>query len=171
MPYRTRTYIAADWTNDYDAVERLHKWNDSEYWSLSFSDAHDLKQAYDSSLNCTIKKSLKSRLDASKTFVLIVGENTAQLTAGGCRYCDRYSGYWHTCSSGYTVDHRSYIEFECEKAIEAGIKIVVLYKSRFVDRTKCPLCLKNVGQHVPMYCTRNGNLYWNYSAVNMALNG
>ena len=60
MTYRTRTYIAADWTNDYDAVERLHKWNDSEYWSLSFSDAHDLMQAYDSSLNCTIKKSLKS---------------------------------------------------------------------------------------------------------------
>ena len=169
MPYRTRTYIAADWTNDYDAVERLHKWNDSEYWSLSFSDAHDLKQAYDSSLNCTIKKSLKSRLDASKTFVLIVGKNTAQLTAGGCRYCDRYSGYWHTCSSGYTVDHRSYIEYECEKAIEAGIKIVVLYKSASVNKNLCPTCIKNKGLHIPMYCWEYGRLVWDYTAIKKAI--
>lgn len=33
--YRTKTYIAADWSGDYDAVEQLHKWNISNYWSLS----------------------------------------------------------------------------------------------------------------------------------------
>ena len=38
MYYRTRTYIAADWSGDYDAVEQLHKWNSSRYWSLSFTD-------------------------------------------------------------------------------------------------------------------------------------
>ena len=69
MSYRTRTYIAADWDSDSDAVEQLHKWNDSNYWSLSFSDAHDLKQAKDSSLNCSIKASLRTRLEASKTFI------------------------------------------------------------------------------------------------------
>lgn len=42
MVYRTRTYIAADWDGDRDAVEQLHKWNDSNYWGLSFPDAHDL---------------------------------------------------------------------------------------------------------------------------------
>lgn len=55
MYYKTRTYIAADWSGDYDAVERLHKWNNSKYWSLSFTDAHDLMQARDNSLNCSIK--------------------------------------------------------------------------------------------------------------------
>ena len=169
MPYRTRTYIAADWTNDYDVVEHLHKWNDSEYWSLSFSDAHDLMKAYDYSLNCTIKKSLKSRLDASKVFVIIVGKNTAQLTAGGCRYCPRYSGYWHTCSSNYTVDHRSFIEYECEKAIEANIKIVVLYRSTTIDKSKCPSCIRNLGQHISLYSAKNGELFWNYSAVKEAI--
>ena len=49
MYYRTRTYIAADWSGDYDAVEQLHKWNSSKYWSLSFTDAHDLMQARDNS--------------------------------------------------------------------------------------------------------------------------
>ena len=68
--YRTKTYIAGDWTGDSDAIEQLYKWNDSKYWSLHFIDAHDLTQAKDSSLNCSIKASLKTRLDASKTFVL-----------------------------------------------------------------------------------------------------
>ena len=27
MAYRTRTYIAADWSGDRDAVEQLRKWN------------------------------------------------------------------------------------------------------------------------------------------------
>ena len=76
MYYRTRTYIAADWSGDYDAVEQLHKWNSSKYWSLSFTDAHDLMQARDNSLNCSIKASLSKRMDASRTFILIVGNNT-----------------------------------------------------------------------------------------------
>ena len=50
MVYRTRTYIAADWDGDRDAVDQLHKWNDSNYWGLSFTDAHDLQQSRDSSL-------------------------------------------------------------------------------------------------------------------------
>lgn len=168
MYYRTRTYIAADWTDDYDAVEQLHRWNDSNYWSLSFSDAHDLTQARDSSLNCSIKRSLQTRLDASKTFVLIVGKKTAQLTAGGCRYCDRYSGYWHTCLSNYSVDHRSFIEYECEKAIEAGIKIVVLYNSDSVNKSLCPICIRDKGLHIPMYLDYN-NSKWNYLAIKNAL--
>ena len=38
MVYRTRTYIAADWDGDRDAVDQLHKWNDSDYWAISFTD-------------------------------------------------------------------------------------------------------------------------------------
>lgn len=71
MVYRTKTYIAADWDGDKNAVEQLYKWKKSNYWSLDFHDAHDLTQARDSSLNCSIKSSLATRLDVSKTFVLI----------------------------------------------------------------------------------------------------
>lgn len=45
MYYRTRTYIAGDWDHDKDAVEALHRWNESSKYGLSFSDAHELKQA------------------------------------------------------------------------------------------------------------------------------
>ena len=65
MVYRTKTYLAGDWTGDKDAVEQLHKWNNSNYWGLSFHDAHDLTQSSDSSKNCNIKASLRTRLDAS----------------------------------------------------------------------------------------------------------
>lgn len=115
--YRTRTYIAGDWDNDKDAVDQLHKWNDSNYWSLSFTDAHDLTSSRDSSLNCTIKSSLKTRMDASKTFVLIVGDHTASVTAGGCQLCGSYNSYTKHCAKGYSVDYRSFIKFECDKAI------------------------------------------------------
>ena len=37
MTYRTRTYIAAEWDGDNDAVQQLHKWNNSNYFSLSFT--------------------------------------------------------------------------------------------------------------------------------------
>ena len=41
MAYRTKTYIAADWDGDKNAVEQLYKWKKSNYWSLDFHDAHD----------------------------------------------------------------------------------------------------------------------------------
>ena len=55
MVYRTRTYIAGDWTGDRDLIDKLYQWNESNYWGLSFSDAHALTQARDSSLPCSIK--------------------------------------------------------------------------------------------------------------------
>ena len=74
MAYRTRTYIAADWDHDLNAVDQLRKWNDSGYWSLSFTDAHELHQSRDTSKPCSIKASLRQRMDASKRFILVVGD-------------------------------------------------------------------------------------------------
>lgn len=169
MNYRTKTYIAADWTGDRDAIDQLHKWNESRYWSLSFSSAHDLTQARDSSLKCSIKASLKKRLDVSKTFVLIVGDNTLGLRSGGCQYCQNYYSTRYCCTHGYSVDYRSYIEYECDKAVEAGIKIVVLYNSSIVNRSKCPQRLRNLGTHVAMCYNSNGQLYWDYNSVKDAI--
>ena len=42
MSYRTKTYIAADWDHDGDAVEQLYKWKNGKGWSLVFPDAHEL---------------------------------------------------------------------------------------------------------------------------------
>lgn len=166
---RTKTYIAGDWDTDKNAVEQLRKWNDGQLWSLSFSDAHDLTSSRDSSLNCSIKSSLKTRMDVSKTFVLIVGEHTNTVTAGSCRWCNSYNSYTYSCARGHNVDYRSYIKFECDKAVEAGIEIIVLYNSTKIDRSKCPESVRWTGTHTAMvYKGDDGKLYWDYQAVKKA---
>lgn len=171
MVYRTRTYIAGEWTGDSDAINQLHKWNNSNNWSLTFTDAHELTQARDGSLNCNIKKSLKERMDSSKTFILVVGDKTNSVTAGGCQLCQSYNSYTSACAKGYYIDYKSYIKFECEKAVEANIKIIVLYNSTAVDKSKCPEAVKKLGTHVAMvFRGQDGKLYWDYKSVYNALN-
>jgi hypothetical protein len=170
MTYRTKTYIAADWTGDHDVVEQLYKWKDSNYWGLDFHDAHDLTQARDSSLNCSIKRSLSTRLDASKTFVLIVGNGTKSVKSESCQYCNNYNN-WSSipCNRRYFVDYRGYIDYECEKAVRDGLKIVILYNAATVNKSKCPDVIKNVGVHTAMCYYENGQYYWDYQAVKSAL--
>jgi hypothetical protein len=169
MTYRTRTYIAADWTGDSNAVEQLHKWNDSNHFGLSFTDAHDLTQARDNSLNCSIKASLAGRLDASKTFILIVGNNTKTVRSGSCQYCTSLNSWTRSCARGHNVDSRSYIEFECEKAVRDNLKIVVLYNAATVDKSKCPDVIKCSGTHAAMQKMKDGTRYWDYQSVKEAL--
>lgn len=172
MYYRTKTYIAGDWTGDIDAIEQLEIWNKNRALDLSFADVHEIKQARDSSLNCSIKKSLKERLDMSNTFVLIVGNSTKNLTAGACCHCPSYNAYTGCCARGNTVDQRSFIEYECEKAYEAYQngeikKIIILYNSVYVNKDKCPDILKKAKIHVAMVLSNDfwGNKTWDYYSV------
>lgn len=170
MAYRTRTYIAGDWTGDKSAIEKLYDWNDGDR-KLSFTDAHELTQARDDSLNCSIKKSLKERMDSSKTFVLIVGDQTNTFTAGGCQFCGSYNSWNSYCAKGYNIDYRSYIKYECDKALEADIKLIILYNSTKIEKSKCPDSLRKIGTHINMkYIGNDGRTYWNYSEIKDAIN-
>lgn len=168
MTYRTRTYIAADWDHDKTAVDQLYSWKANGRLSLDFHDAHELTQARDTSLTCSIRSSLRTRMDASKTFVLIVGSGTNSITKGGCQYCNSYNSWTGACARGYYVDTRSFIKYECDKAIEAGINIIVLYNSTCVDRSKCPEAVRYKGQHVPMKKWLGSLTCWDYDAVKKA---
>lgn len=171
MVYRTRTYIAGDWTGDSDLIEKLQQWNGSQHWSLSFSDAHEMTQARDSSLPCSIKRSLRERLDGSKTFVLIVGEATSSLTKGACKHCSNYSAY-RGCYRNYSTDFRSFIEYECDYAAKYISNIVVLYNLLSIDRKKCPEAVRYKGVHLPaFFLAQNGEYYWDYNAIKSAIGG
>ena len=167
MAYRTKTYIAADWTGDKNAVDQLYKWNESDHWGLSFHDAHDITEANDGSLNCSIKASLATRLDASKTFVLIVGNGTKSRRAGECNYCSFYNN--GRCTKGYGVSNKSFIEYECDKAVRDGLTIVVLYNAAKIDKTKCLDVVKDKGTHAAMQYIENGQHYWDYQSVKKAM--
>lgn len=169
---RTRTYIAADWDGDRDLVDQLHRWNDSDYWGLHFPDAHELMQSRDTSKACSIKESLRKRLECSKTFVLIVGDSTCYVTKGSCRFCPSYNSYTKHCARGRGVDNLGFVQYECRYtwSHQAVMRIVVLYNSAIVNRNKCPVLLRNVGVHVPAlhFDSRLGRA-WDYQAVRRAI--
>ena len=167
MTYRTKTYIAGDWTGDQDAIEKLKEWNDGNKWSLSFTDAHDITSASDNSLNCSIKASLNKRFEVTKTFILIVGKDTKSRRAGECTYCADY--FWGTCSRGKSIANDSFIEYECKKAVKDDLKIVVLYNAATVDKSKCPDAIKAYGTHATMEYIKDGKRYWDYNSVKQAL--
>lgn len=169
MIYRTRTYIAGAWTEDQDLISQIYKWNDSEYWNLRFSDAHDLTQARDSSLPCSIKHSLRERLRASKTFILIVGDKTADLRKGSCQYCDLYLPNLHKCHSSMQLDMRSFIEYECEIAVRDSMRIIVIYNSLYVYKPWCPETVRYEGQHLAAKISSAGYFCWNYQAIKNAV--
>ena len=169
---RTKTYIAGDWDNDIGAIDKLYEWKNNGWLALDFYDAHEVTQARDTSLCCSIKKSLRERLDLSHTFVLVVGNQTNKLTKGSCRYCNSYDSYHQTCHRRNTVDFRSYIQYECDTAQKDNMRIIVLYNSEFVNKSLCPEIFRNYIDHVPMLIRKNDNkLYWNYESVRKALMG
>ena len=98
---------------------------------------------------------------------MIVGDQTKNLRSGSCVYCPNYNNY--SCDNRNIVDFRSYIEFECDKAISDGLKIVVLYNSTRVDKTKCPEVIQKYGIHAAMKEYKYGLVYWNYAAVRDAI--
>lgn len=69
MAYRNKICIVADWDHDKNAVEPIYKWKGSDHWLLDFHDAHKITQARDTSLPCSIKRSLKECMDSPKLFV------------------------------------------------------------------------------------------------------
>lgn len=173
MVYRTKTYLAGDWTGDKNAIDKIHEWNNSDYYSqLTFVDVHEFIQARDTSLPCTIKDTLRERMKMCKTFVLIVGEHTNKLTKGSCRLCQDCFSICDCClcKRRHTIDDRSYVDYECEQAIKQELRIVVLYNSVRINKDLCPTVLKSKGKHVAM---RNNDcpLSWNYSGVRDAILG
>lgn len=167
---RNRTYIAADYDHDENAVKHL-QWMKRQ-GLINYLDAHELQQSNDSSLACSIKKSLKYRMDNSYKFVLIVGSHTDSVSKGGCQLCASYNSYGQYCARGYSVDTRSFIKYECDEAVKAGLQIVVLYNSTTIDRDLCPSAVRWKGTHQKMiYRGNDGDLYWDDAAIQLAMRG
>lgn len=174
MVYRTKTYLAGDWTGDKDAIDKIHEWNNSKFYSrLDFVDVHEFVQARDTSLPCTIKDSLHERMNMCKTFVLVVGKQTKSLRKGSCQFCSDFSKpnyfYPSLCAHNRSRDGRSFVEYECEQAVKQGLRIVVLYNACRVNKTLCPNILVDKGVHVAMSYIEDGKEYWDYQAVRDAI--
>ncbi len=119
MAYRNKTYVAFDGDTDMRAYGLMKAWKQNDYTDFNFHDAHDIKQARDTSTEETIKRSLRERMNNSKVFVLLVGQST--------RYLYRY------------------VRWEIELALSMNLPIVVvnLSQQRSHDNYLCPPILRD----------------------------
>lgn len=169
MTYRTKTYIAGDWDGDKALIDELYALNDDRNSVFHFVDAHSMMQARDNSLSCSIKKNLSQRMNVSKNFVLIVGDHTDALTRGCCFNCGAYSNINHTCPLATNISHKSFVEYECDKAVRDGMNIVALYNATFVDKDKCPESVRWIGRHLPAYKIVDGRKTLNWFPLYMEI--
>ncbi len=89
--YRTKNYIAFDGDEDLMSYRTIQGWAANNNYSFEFNDAHDINYANDDSLPDSICKQLKDRLDHSKNFVLIIGNNINKNKKGIIQYEMNYA--------------------------------------------------------------------------------
>ena len=79
MAYRNKTYVAFDADNDIHYYRLMQAWKQNDNTDFNFHDAHDLNNIWGKSSEETIKRRLRERMNNSKIFVLLVGEQTKYL--------------------------------------------------------------------------------------------
>ena len=172
MAAKTKAYVSADWEHDEAIAELLRELDEGEKLTVELGDAREWIRAKEAPLLCTIKKAIARRLNGTKTFILIVGRSTNTVTVGSCRACPYYSAGWQSCRTGGSVDMRSYVQYEYEKAARDHLKIVVIYNAAEVDKALCPACLRKVGTHIAAYKHgKDGVLRRNMDEIAAAING
>jgi len=68
-----------------------------------------------------------------------------------------------------STSFKSFVEYECDKAVRDGLKIVVLYNYASVDKSKCIESVKYEGKHLAAKKIENGQYYWDYQAIKNAI--
>ncbi|ELP5713396.1 MULTISPECIES: TIR domain-containing protein [Enterobacter] len=118
MAYRNKTYICFDGDNDMAYYRLMTAWKSNDNFSFNFHNAHDMNSARDESLEESIKKQLRERFANSKTLIVLIGENTKNLT--------------------------KFVRWEMDVALKLGIPIIAvnLNGSRQKDEL-CPRIIKN----------------------------
>jgi hypothetical protein len=126
MARRTRTYVAFDADTDIRMYYLMKAWKANDGIDFDFNNAHDLTTIREDSGEDAIKRSLRERMNNSKIFILLVGENTMHL--------------------------RKYVPYEIEIAQKANLPFIVvnLNGKRQIDRARCPRSVERaLAIHVP----------------------
>lgn len=119
-------YACFDGDNDIHYYRLMQAWHKNDKFDFTFNNAHDITQARDTSTEETIKRSLRTRLNASDIFIVLVGESTQNLY--------------------------KFVRWEIEVAVEMRLPIIVvnLDNKRSINENLCPPILRNeLAIHVP----------------------
>ena len=91
LNYRTKNYIAFDGDEDIMSYRTIQGWDRDTNCSFHLNDAHNINYCNDDSLPESICKQLKERLDCSKNFILIIGNNINRNRKGIVQYEINYA--------------------------------------------------------------------------------
>lgn len=123
MPYRNKVYLCFDGDSDihYFYLMKAWKHNQSDFFKdFNFYDAHEINYARDTSKEESIKRQLLERLNNSKLFIILIGEQTKFLY--------------------------KFVRWEIEQAAKQGIPIVAVNVNgqRQMDPNRCPPILSTL---------------------------
>lgn len=164
-------YVSADYSNedgDTEVVNLLHKWSRDNYHVLEFTDMASVVSG--SVVNntdcrpCDLKAEFNRQINKSSIVVFVVGDKTAQRTAGNscgkaintyfgfctpyknnangakpCKDCGYYSMYSGDINP---VNSYSFLRHEFEQAKAKGKTIVIFYNSSRYETNWLPSYMK-----------------------------
>ena len=119
MPYRNKVYVCFDGDKDIHYYRLMKAWHQTYHSTFSFSDAHELNQARDTSMESSIKRQLMERLRNTREFIVLIGESTRYLT--------------------------KFVKWEMEIALGLGLPIIAVNLNglRQRDNDRCPPIIRD----------------------------
>lgn len=153
MAYKNKTYVCFDADNDIHYYRLMLAWKQSDKTNFNFYNGHDINNLRDGSLEATIKRKLKERMENSKVAIVLIGEKTKNLY--------------------------KFVRWEIELAISMGIPIigVNINGTRKLDYNRCPPILRDT---LAVYVSFNASIIqhalenwpqWHYSYKKEGKNG
>ena len=153
-----QVYISADYdprNGDRDVVDEIRKWCEDPRRKLTFYDTAnpscDSVSADPDCRPCDLKAEFNSQINASSAVIFVVGDKTAQRTAGsscrrmgqksictctpykqnvnGTKWCKYSVTYPATGPDIGSINNYSYLEHEFRQAVRRNKNIVILYNS------------------------------------------
>lgn len=126
MAHKNHAYLCFDGDEDIHYYYLMKAWHENEKFDFEFENAHDLMQSRDSSLEETIKRSLRERMKHSDKMVVLIGEKTKNLY--------------------------KFVRWEIETALDLGLPIICvnLNRKKEMDPERCPPILQDkLAIHIP----------------------
>ena len=156
-----------DWdSGDRNVVDELNKWGSDNYHKIDFVDMAKVVSGSVSNnpncCTCDLKAEFNRQINASSAVIFVIGDKTGSRIAGSS--CERYRKEWYEClctpykqntnGTKYCKHHTtfpaeptgdigninsySYLRHEFEQAVRKGKKIIVVYNSKYKQRSWLP---------------------------------
>lgn len=197
-----RIYISADYdilTGDREVVNELMKWNTSHKYVVDFVDMAAVTSGSVSQdpdcRPCDLKLEFNKQINASSVALFVVGNNTANRTAGsvcprtsapwllkkctpfkhnfqGAQYCRVHDATLYSKNGDIDcINNYSYLRHEFEQAKIKGKQIIVVYNSISRQSTWLPSYLKEYENQAFAFWIYDARGYrvGNYNAIKKAL--